>query len=149
MNSEKTAFALITRFEGCVLNAYPDPASGGDPWTVGYGATGPDIRRGVIWTLEKAETDLRERIDHLLTQVRGLVKVKLPEGCEAALVSFAYNVGIGALTTSTLLKKVNAGQLKEAADEFNKWTKAAGKVFPGLVKRRAAERQVFLDALKG
>lgn len=74
-----------------------------------------------------------------------LVRVKLTQGQFDALVSFAYNVGSRALSTSTLLKKLNAGDIKDAADEFLRWNKAGGKVMPGLTSRRTAERDVFLS----
>lgn len=138
---------LIRRFEGCRLAAYPDPASGGDPWTIGFGATGPGIQKGVVWTRTQAETDLASRVVKLLAQIRPLITGTTPpaDGCVAALCSFAYNVGIGALAKSTLLKKYNAGDRQGAADEFLRWNKAAGKVFDGLTKRRTAERAVFLS----
>ena len=126
------ALELVKRLEGLRLTAYPDPASGGDPWTIGYGATGPGIIRGTRWTLEQADADLAARLAVLERQV-------------AALVSFAYNVGVDALKRSSLLRLLNGGKPSAAAAEFAKWTKASGKVFPGLVKRREAERRVFVE----
>jgi lysozyme len=141
------ACALIRRFEGLRLTAYPDPASGGDPWTVGYGATGPEIRPGTVWTREQAEADLAARVAVLCREVRALVKVPLPDASTAALVSFAYNVGVGALAGSRLLSRLNAGDTAGAANQFPRWNKAAGRVNPGLVKRRAEERKAFLAGL--
>lgn len=74
-----------------------------------------------------------------------IVKAKLTQGQFDALVSFAYNVGSRALSTSTLLKKLNAGDIKGAADEFLRWNKAGGKVMNGLTRRREAERALFLS----
>jgi len=136
---------LIKRFEGCRLTAYPDPGTGGDPWTIGYGATGAGIVDGTVWTQEQAEADLAHRVTELVNQVARLLTRELPEPSCAALVSFAYNVGIHALGDSTLLRLVNAGEYANAAAQFQKWVHAAGHVLPGLVKRRDAEREVFLS----
>lgn len=142
-----TALGLIKKFEGLRLDAYPDPASGGDPWTIGYGATGPDIKKGVTWTQGQADADLDQRVTELGSAVDVNVFSTITENQKAALVSFAYNLGIGALMGSTLLRLINQGDMKVAADEFLKWTHAAGKVMAGLVTRRAAEREVFLQGL--
>jgi lysozyme len=143
------AVALVKRFEGCRLDAYPDPATGADPWTIGYGATGPGIGPGVTWTQQQADDDLASRVSDLDLHLSACVHVPLPDGCMAALASFAYNVGIHALAESMLLRLVNTGHAPQAADEFLKWTHAGGRVFPGLVTRRTAERAYFLAALAG
>ena len=82
------------------------------------------------------------------SDVSNLVKVKLTQGQFDALVSFAYNLGARALSTSTLLQKLNAGDYTGAADEFPRWNKAGGKVLPGLTWRREAERALFLSDSK-
>ena len=143
----RLAIPLIKRLEGCVLQAYPDPASGGDPWTIGYGATGPEIVKGVVWTQTQADEDLAKQCAKLATQIAGQVKVPLSPASRAALMSFAYNVGISALSKSTLLKLINQRKYKEAADQFQRWNIAAGKVFPGLIRRRKIEREAFLAGL--
>ena len=71
------SLSLIKRYEGLRLTAYPDPASGGDPWTVGYGATGPAIRQGTVWTLDVAEADLLARVTTLSEQVEELLEYPL------------------------------------------------------------------------
>nr|DAL56024.1 MAG TPA_asm: Lysozyme [Caudoviricetes sp.] len=146
--SDKGIF-LIKGFEGCRLTAYPDPGTGGAPWTIGYGWTlpvdGKPVRPGM--TIDQATADrlLKTGLVSYENDVLKIVKVKLTQGQFDALVSFAYNVGSRALSTSTLLKKLNAGDIKSAADEFLRWNKAGGKVLNGLVRRREAERALFLS----
>lgn len=134
--------ALVREFEGCRLDAYRCPA--GIP-TIGYGATGPDIRMGMKWTQEEADERLAEDLARFAEGVERLVLVDLTDNQFAALVAFAYNVGLGALAGSTLLRKLNAGDYEGAADQFPRWSKGGGRVLPGLVRRRAAERDLFLS----
>lgn len=149
MQTSPEGIALIKKFEGCRLTAYPDPGTGGVPWTIGYGWTHPvdgkPVRPGM--TIDQATADRLLKIGLVSYEnyVLKLVRVKLTQGQFDALVSFAYNVGSRALSTSTLLKKLNAGDIKGAADEFLRWDKAGGKVMPGLTNRRKAERDVFLS----
>lgn len=135
---------LIKKFEGCKLKAYPDPGTGGYPWTIGYGHT-KDVKPGDTCTQEQAEAWLLEEAEEFAKQVRALVTVDLYNYELDALTSFAYNVGIGNLKKSTLLKKLNAGDRLGASAEFGKWNKAAGKILPGLTKRREQERLLFLN----
>lgn len=134
---------LIKSFEGCKLTAYPDPGTGGDPWTVGYGHTGPDVHKGLVITQAQADALLAGDLKKFETGVAKLVKVDLTENQRGALVSFAYNCGLGNLGSSTLLKKVNARDFIGAKAEFGKWNKAGGKVLAGLTRRRAAEATLF------
>ena len=144
MNAMDLAVAIVKKWEGCELRAYADPATGGAPYTVGYGATGPDIKPGTVWTLEQAEHDLAERVKLLIERIRALL-VKEPTAPQlAAMTSLAYNVGASAFASSTLLRLFNAGSPQRAAEEFPKWRKANGKVMRGLVNRRADERRLFL-----
>ncbi len=137
--------SLTERSEGCVLTAYPDPGSGGEPWTIGYGATGPGITQGTVWTQDQATADLRKRLTALGAQIDAIVHVALTPGQKAALVDFAYNLGLHALQESTLLRLLNRGNYVGAADQFGLWVYASGRVMPGLVTRRAAERSLFLS----
>lgn len=137
------AVELIDRSENCKLHAYPDPASGGEPWTVGWGSTGPGIGPHTVWTQAQADADRDRRIDEINTSVTRAVRVRITAGQRAALVDFAYNLGVGALFGSTLLELLNAGDYAGAADQFGRWVHASGKVMRGLVKRRAAEAQLF------
>ena len=133
---------LVQEFEGCKLDAYRCPA--GIP-TIGYGATGPDIRMGMTWTQEQADERLADDLSKFSDGVDRLVRVPLTGNQFAALVSFAYNVGLGALAGSTLLRKLNAGDYQGAADQLPRWNKGGGRVLSGLVRRRAAERELFLS----
>ncbi|EOT6765160.1 lysozyme [Klebsiella oxytoca] len=149
MQTSDKGIALIKGFEGCRLTAYPDPGTGGAPWTIGYGWTypvdGKPIKPGMKIDQATADRLLKTGLVSYENDVQKLVKVKLTQNQFDALVSFAYNVGSRALSTSTLLKKLNAGDNKGAADEFLRWNKAGGKEMPGLTKRRKAEREVFLS----
>lgn len=149
MQTSHKGIALIKGFEGCRLTAYPDPGTGGAPWTIGYGWTHPidgkPVKPGMTIDQETADRLLKTGLVSYENDVLKLVRVKLTKGQFDALVSFAYNVGSRALSTSTLLKKLNAGDIKGAADEFLRWNKAGGKEMPGLTKRRKAEREVFLS----
>lgn len=149
MQTSHNGVSLIKQFEGCRLTAYPDPGTGGAPWTIGYGWTHPvdgkPVRPGMTIDQDIADRLLKTGLLSYENDVLKLVRVKLTQGQFDALVSFAYNVGSRALSTSTLLKKLNAGDIKGAADEFLRWNKAGGKVMPGLTNRRKAERDVFLS----
>jgi lysozyme len=135
---------LTKASEGCKLTAYPDPASGGDPWTIGYGATGAGISKGVVWTQAHADQRLEDDLRRFGISVDSLVHVPLMARQKAALVDFTYNVGPGSLGTSTLLRKLNDGDFAGAADQFPSWNIASGKVMSGLVTRRMRERSLFL-----
>lgn len=137
------ALALIKRFEGCELEAYPDPGSGGDPWTIGWGATGPGIRKGVTWTQAQADQRLAEDVARFMAGVDDVVTGPTTPHQGAALTSLAYNIGLGAFEGSTLLRMHNAGNYEGAAGQFGRWNKAAGRVLAGLTTRRAAEAAVY------
>ncbi len=130
---------LIKQFEGCKLKAYKCPAG---IWTIGYGRT-TDVHEGDTCTQEQADAWLTEEANEFAEQIEKMVKVPLTQNELDALTSFAYNVGLGNLRKSTLLKRINESDFDEAAPEFLKWNKAAGKVLPGLVKRRQAEMDLF------
>lgn len=145
MTAESIAEKLIKQYEGCRLSAYPDPATGGDPWTIGWGATGKDIRKGMIWTQEQADDRLAWDIAKFAREVKALLVPNPTAGELGALISFAYNVGAENLKSSTLLRKFNAGDKIGAAKEFPKWIYANKKVMKGLVRRREAEQKAFLS----
>ena len=111
--------------------------------TIGYGTT-TDIKEGDVWTPGQAVDALKRDLDTFAEQVSGLVKVELNQNQFDALVSFAYNVGAGALAKSTLLKKLNKGDFDGAVAQFKNWTRGGGKVLPGLVRRRAVEAELFV-----
>ena len=133
----------ITDYEGVRLKAYPDPGTGGEPWTIGVGHTG-GVRPGDTITREQSDAFLRADLAHCEKAIERLVRVPLTPGQFDALASFIFNVGAGNFENSTLLRLLNKGDYDGAADEFLKWTRAAGRVLPGLVKRRISERKLFL-----
>lgn len=144
MSALAYAVALIKRWEGCRLEAYPDPGTGGDPWTIGWGSTGPGIRKGVRWTQAQADDRLAQDVERFMAGVRAALKRKASDNELGAMTSFAYNVGLGAFRSSTLLRLFNAGDKAGAAAQFGRWNKAGGRVLAGLTARRADERATFL-----
>ncbi|HBM9904053.1 MULTISPECIES: lysozyme [unclassified Enterobacter] len=146
MQTSDIGLALIKQFEGCKLTAYQDSVG---VWTIGYGWTQPvdgkPIRAGMTIKQETAERLLKTGLVSYESDVSRLVKVDLTQGQFDALVSFTYNLGARSLSTSTLLRKLNASDYAGAADEFLRWNKAGGKVLNGLARRREAERALFLS----
>jgi len=142
------AVDLIKDAEGCRLEAYLCAA--GKP-TIGYGHTGPDVTQRDVGdktiTFEEAETLLRTDLEKFSAGVENLAKVPLSDNQHGALVSFAFNVGLNNLKSSTLLKLLNAKDFTGAADQFSRWDKATVngvKVsLRGLTKRRVAEAALF------
>ena len=144
MKTSDRGVALIKAHEGLRLTAYTDPVG---VWTIGYGHTTaagpPKVERGVKITEAGADAILRQDLAKFEKYVTDAVKVPLNQNEFDALVSWTFNLGPSNLRSSTLLRKLNAGDRAGAADEFMKWTKAGGKTLPGLVKRREAERALF------
>jgi lysozyme len=136
--------SLIKEFEGFRATAYLCPAG---VWTVGYGTTrinGKSVKEHTKITTQEADDLLEQDLKRFEDGIKKLVSVELTQNQFDALVSFVYNLGIGSLQKSTLLKKLNAGHFEEAANEFLKWDKADGKKLSGLTRRRTAERELFL-----
>lgn len=133
---------LICDFEGYKLKAYRCPRG---IWTCGRGSTGPDVVASTEWTAEQAEARFDADLRKFEEGVERLVKVKLSDNQFSGLVSFAYNLGLRTLESSTLLKLLNAGQYREAAEQMPRFCHSGGQVLPGLVRRRAAERDLFLS----
>jgi len=149
MQISKNGLKLITTFEGLELKPYLDSAN--IP-TIGYGTilypngqvvsmNDPEI------TQDQANDYLEYEVNKKTARVSTLVKAPINQNQFDALVSFAYNLGLGALGGSTLLKLFNAGNIKDAANEFPKWDKAGGKVISGLLRRRLAEQALFLQPI--
>lgn len=138
------AIDLIKEFEGCVLSAYRDAVG---VWTIGYGTT-KGVKPGMRISKAQAEKLLMDDIHReRIPAINKCVKVPISNNELCALISFTYNVGNGALAKSTLVRKLNAGRpRREVADEFLKWVRAGGRVLRGLVRRRKAERELFLDS---
>lgn len=130
---------LIKKYEGCRLKAYKCPSG---IWTIGYGHT-KGVEKGQKITLKQAENFLKEDIKKYENGVNKAVSVALNQNQFDALVSFSYNCGLGALQSSTLLKKLNAKDYKGASSEFLRWNKSNGKVLNGLIRRRKAEKALF------
>lgn len=148
MKTSDQGIALLKKHEGLRLSAYPDPATGGEPWTIGYGTTSRagvgKVTKGMKITEAEAEDMLRRA---LVVFERGVVKAltRPPNQNQFdALVSFAYNVGVPAMSRSSVVRHFNNGDVEKAANSFAAWNKAAGKVMPGLTRRRAEERALFL-----
>jgi len=139
---------LIKPFEGLArrlpdgnVQSYPDPGTRGHPWTIGWGATGPDIQPGTVWTMQQCEDALDHHVEYF---IRGLLKLSPRIATAsprriAAVTSWAYNCGLGNYRVSTFKRRIDAGDWDGAANECLKWNKAAGRVLPGLTRRRTAE----------
>ncbi len=139
--------SVLEYFEGRRNAAYPDPATGGDPWTIGVGHTGPDVFKSLMWSDDKIDEVLASDLVKFEAEVTKLVNGKrITQGQFDALVLFAFNLGSSALAGSTLLRKFVAGDIHGAAAEFPKWSNANGKSMLGLRRRRAAEQALFKDS---
>lgn len=142
MRISKDGLDLIKYYESLRLNAYLDVK--GVP-TIGYGDTGPHVQMGQTITAAEAEQRLMKRLRDEFEP--GVLKVltRKPDQFEFdAMVSLAYNIGVGAFQKSTLVKKFNAGDIAGAADQFLVWTRAGNEHPRGLKRRRASERCLFL-----
>lgn len=151
MNISHEGIRLIKSFEGyhrrlqngdCV--AYLCPAG---VWTIGYGCT-EGVKEGMSWTEAEAEAALHREIARFEAGVTRLVTTEINLNQFDALVSFAYNCGLGALEKSKILKLTNAGKFSEAAASFAAWNKGGGKVLPGLVQRRARESVLYMKPME-
>lgn len=127
--------ALIKQWEGCKLAAYLCPAG---VWTIGFGHTAT-AHEGMTITEAEAERLLRQDLALFEAEVARAVDVALTDNQFAALVSWSYNVGVGAMRRSSLIKRLNAGEYDAVPGELAKWNKVRGKVVRGLSNRRAAE----------
>lgn len=138
MNISDKGINLIKSFEGLRLQAYQDSVG---IWTIGYGHT-QDVHEGMAINESEAEQLLRDdlaRFEHGVEDMAG----DCTQGQFDALVSFAFNLGLQALKTSTLLRLHKAGDHAGAEEQFMRWTKAGGRVLSGLVRRRAAEAELY------
>ena len=146
------ALEIICTFEGCELEAYPDPATGGAPWTIGWGSTrdrnGRPIKPGMKITAQEASVLLERDLDEVFLQISadsGLKK--LPQGCKEAIASLCYNIGFSAFRRSKCYKAIVSGDLEETCRQWD-WYKANGKFMRGLARRRVKELSLFLDSWK-
>ena len=137
--TSEEGMALIKKFEGCELEAYQCSAN---VWTIGYGHT-RDISEGDTCTQAEADEMLVDDLQEFEGYVNELVNVDLTQSQFDALVAWTYNLGPGALKESTLLRKLNEGDYKDAPYQIKRWNRAGGKVLDGLVRRREAEALLF------
>lgn len=150
--------ALIKQFEGCarlradgMIEAYPDPGTGAEPWTIGWGATGHDgFNGGTIgpatrWTQAQCDARLAHDLERYAADVAAAIRMAptTSQNQFDALVSFHYNTG--AIARATLTRRHLAGDHAGAAREFARWNRAGGRVLKGLVRRRAAEAELYLQ----
>lgn len=141
--------ALIKQFEGCarkrtdgLVEAYPDPGTGSAPWTIGWGATGHGITPDTIWTQQQCDDRLASDLRRYAGDVRdALADVPTTQAQFDALVSFHYNTG--AIRRATLTRLHRTRDYRGALAEFDRWSRAGGRVMKGLVRRRAAEARLY------
>lgn len=131
---------LIKSYEGLRLKAYQDVKG---VWTIGWGHTGPDVKRGLVISEALAESLFNRDIAAFSNRVSMLVKVPLEQNEFDAMVSLAYNIGYGGLAGSTLLRKLNAGDKLGAVMEFPRWSMSGKKRYLGLIRRRLVEALLF------
>lgn len=145
----EAGIALIKRFESCarrradgLFEAYPDPGTGGAPWTIGWGTTGTDVVPGLVWSQQRCDARFAADLDRFAREVaRALGDAPTSQAQFDALVSFHYNTG--AIARASLTRFHRAGRHGEAAAEFGKWVNAGGRRLAGLVRRRAAEAALY------
>ena len=148
MTINPAARALIRKFEGCKLKAYQCSAK---RWTIGFGNTffedGSSVKQGDTITQDRADSLFTIILNDFAVKVVPLIKQPLNSNQFGALLSFAYNCGVGNLANSTLLKKVNANPSDpDIARQFSMWNKAGGKELTGLTRRRTAESALYFQS---
>ena len=147
----KKCIDLVKDFEGFSAKAYPDPATGAEPITIGYGSTryadGSKVKMGDVVTNLEAQRLLLLDLERRYNAIKNWLPYNINQNQIDAVVSFAYNCGIGAFEKSTLRKKIWANPNDPAIkDEFMKWVRAGGKIMKGLRRRRSAEAKLYFEA---
>lgn len=122
----------------------PGKRTSGDPWTIGFGHTGPEVYEGLIWTTDQANSQLVHDFGPVSAMILSTVTRSITKEQFIALNDIGINIGVEALRTSTLMTMLNASNDEGAADQFRVWNLAGGVVNQGLVNRREAERALFL-----
>lgn len=135
---------IVSHFEGKSNTSYLDPVG---IWTICYGET-KGVRQGDYKTDEECLDSLAEELTEHHKKMMLYIKSPISVKEEVAYLSFTYNVGVGALSKSTLLKKLNSGQRVEACNQLLRWDKAGGKRLKGLTLRREAENKLCLEGVK-
>ena len=144
MKASINARRIKEYFEGRQYKAYPDPGSkDGNPWTIGIGHTGAEVKKGVVWNDAQIDAAFESDCMKFEAAVSESVKVTLNQHQFDALVCFVFNIGGSAFKKSTMLKKLNSGDYSGAANEFTRWCKNDGKKMLGLYRRRMAEKLLF------
>lgn len=144
MRISANGIAVAHYFEQCRLVAYPDPGSkDGKPWTIGWGHTGPEVVKGLVWTQAQADAAFVQDLDKFERAVLKCVKVTLNQGQFDALVLLAYNIGADAFGKSTLVRILNNENYGAVPPQFARWNKNDGKVMRGLIRRRVAEAALW------
>lgn len=142
MKVSDRGIALVAKYEGFRSCPYRDAVG---VWTIGYGETQGIGPKTPCWSQEHARARLHARLDEFAEKMAHYVHVPLAQNEYDALASLAYNIGLGALRASTLLRLLNSGDRRGAADQFLVWDKAGGRRLPGLSARRREERALFLE----
>lgn len=144
MKTSNSGLEFIKRHEGFRATAYPDPgSSNGLPWTIGYGHTN-SVYPNMVISRSQADSFLITDLRIAEGAVSRLIKVRLNQNQFDALVSFTFNVGVGALERSTLRRKLNEGRYSHVPSELKKWNKNDGVFMSGLAKRRKQEGILFM-----
>jgi lysozyme len=145
MKINAAGLALVKRFEGLRLEAYKCPAN---VWTIGFGSTGPHVKSGMVITPGEAERLLLKDLSRFEVGVTAMLgDCPTTEDQFSALVSLAFNIGLGKIATSTVLRRHKAGNHVGAANAFAMWNRAGGRVLAGLVRRREAEADLYRGEL--
>jgi lysozyme len=137
---------LIKSFEALRLTAYPDPGTGAEPWTIGYGHT-EGVSQGDTCTIDQATQYLQDDLNQFIQGVRSLLTLELNDNQFSALVSFAFNCGLNDLKHSTLLREINANNFDNIMVDFQMYDKGSGHILAGLLKRRTAEANLFMTEI--
>jgi lysozyme len=145
MKVNAEGYALLKKFEGCVLKAYKCPAG---VWTIGFGNTfyedGTKVKEGDVITQQRADELAKYIVEQFATSIRAMIKQPLSENQFSACVSLAYNIGTGGFKKSSVLRKLNANPTDPTiADSFRLWNKGGGVILKGLVRRREAEIALY------
>jgi lysozyme len=138
------AVSVIGGAEGLRQSAYPDPATRGKPWTVCYGHTGRDVTPETRRSLAECKALLLADLDREADGIDRCVTAPMGDARYVAVLSLAHNIGVGGVCRSSIVADLNAGRDARACDDFRKYNRAAGVVFPGLTRRREAERRLCL-----
>lgn len=150
MNVNEKGLALIRQCEGFRGRAYRDAVG---VWTIGFGHTSmagaPEVKPGLVVSRDKASQILARDVEMFAEGIANVITTELNDNQFSALVSFAYNVGLGNFKKSSVLKAVNANDVEAVPRRLALWSKAGGRVLPGLVKRRAAEAELFATPVEG